>query len=95
MCAEKISFSSSCPFLSFFIQLNFFYLQSLPIQLDHDHARALVSVEKISFSSDLSLSQFRCSVKTFFFVADFTNSVIAWDSDCAVKIKNCNSFSKW
>lgn len=94
-CAEKISFSSSRPFLTFLIQLCFFSPQSLPIQLDYDHGRALVSIEKISFSSDLSLSQFRCSVKTFFVVADFTDSVIAWDTDCAVKIKNCNSFSKW
>ena len=95
--AEKISFSSSRLLLSFFFQLNFFYLRSLPIQLDRDHARALLSIEKILFSSDLSLS-LRYSVKTFiyfFFFADFINSAIAWDTDCAVKIKNCNSFSKW
>ena len=65
-CAEKISFSSSRPFLTFLIQLNFFSPQSLPIQLDHDHARELLSIEKISFSSDLSWSQFRYSAQTFF-----------------------------
>lgn len=26
---------------------------------------------------------------------DFINSGITWDTDCAVKIKRCNSFNKW
>ena len=27
--------------------------------------------------------------------ADFLNSDLTFDTDCAVKIKNCNSFEKW
>ena len=66
MTLEKISFSSARPSFTFFIQLKIFLPAVYTIQLDHDHARALLSIEKISFSPDLYWSQFRYSVKTFF-----------------------------
>ena len=53
-------------FFHFFYSVKNFLPAVFTIQLDHDHARALLSIEKISLSSDLSWSQFRYSVKTFF-----------------------------
>ncbi|KAM7428890.1 hypothetical protein ABFA07_020201 [Porites harrisoni] len=43
------------------------------------------------YTSCWQINTFGCGYKC----SDFTDSVIAWDTDCAVKIKNCNSFSKW